>query len=539
MAKQTPFQKIESVLAKNRNGLTIQQIVDTSCGSGSFLLRAFDSLVNYETRKTKGRRKTLQAKFDDNQLGSILKRKTEILKNAMYGVDLDAKAVEITRLNLLLKLAEKRHRLPTLKENIRCGNSLIDSSEIAGLDAFKWDEEFGKIINQGGFDAVIGNPPYIRNTDLSKVDKEFYSKEYISAFKQYDIYILFFELGIKLLKDQGYLGFITSNKYIASDYGRELRDYILNNCKIISLVDVSHMKVFKDASTYPVITILQKVKSEKARRNHEIKFQKISDIADLNSESNVKLIKQSEFMKNEDNRFLEYKGDDKYKIIKKIEEDTIKIKDVFNCKRGSPKNKISIVDNKSKNSLNCIVSKDVKAYLPEVANNLFVISDKQNEEFSKEKILIPRTVLDLRAAYEAGNNFIMDRIYYLTLKENADINLKFVTGLLNSKLMDFYYKTNFESTHVGGGYLDLRGVQISSLPIKMGSDEIRNSIAKCVDRIISLKIQYGSEKNKKTNIGQKLEKELGKLNNELNDLVFRLYGLTNKERLIIENHLDN
>lgn len=83
------------------------------------------------------------------------------MKNCIFGVDLDAQAVEIAQLNLLLKLAEKRHRLPTLQENVKCGNSLIDDTLLVGDKAFKWEEQFKGILDKGGFDVIIGNPPYI------------------------------------------------------------------------------------------------------------------------------------------------------------------------------------------------------------------------------------------------------------------------------------------------------------------------------------------------------------------------------------------
>ena len=121
------------------------KILDTACGSGSFLLKAFDVICEHITKKEGT---TLQTKFEDVSGGKLLKRKTELLKNCIFGVDLDSQAVEITQLNLLLKLAEKRHRLPTLQENIKCGNSLIDDSAVAGDKAFKWKEQFKEIIDK-------------------------------------------------------------------------------------------------------------------------------------------------------------------------------------------------------------------------------------------------------------------------------------------------------------------------------------------------------------------------------------------------------
>jgi type I restriction-modification system DNA methylase subunit len=507
------------------------KILDPACGSGSFLIKAFDYLYN----NLSSSKDSKQYRIDSQGKYSI---KTEILKNNIYGVDLDQKAVEITKLNLLLKAAEKNRRLPEeIDVHIKHGNSLIDDETFAGLDAFRWEEKFKEIMDKGGFDVVIGNPPYVRNTELPDHDKEFFTKKYSSAYKQYDIYLLFFEIGLKLLKNKGYLGFITSNKFIASEYGQKLRDLILKQSRVVLLIDVSNLRIFKDASTYPVITILQKTKEEVYRKNNKIFFQKIEDISDLYSNKNITVIKQSKFMENEDNQLLEHKGNKKSDLIKKIEKNCFKIKNLFLCQRGSPKNKIKIFDSKTRESLSCIISRDVNRYCPKVSEKIFVISDLQNKIISKEKILLPRTVLSLKAAYETGNNFIMDRIYYLIPKDEIKINLKFVTGILNSKLMDFYYKIGFGTTHVGGGYLDLRGIQIVELPIKQIPESQQQPLIRLVDKMIYLNKRSNEIGDKKTSESAKIEEEIRNTDNQIDELVYKLYGLTKEEITIVEKSL--
>jgi len=516
------------------------KILDPACGSGSFLIKAFDVIEEYYKKDKNYNQKTLA---DD---GTTYSTKERILKNNIFGVDLDAKAVEIAQLNLLLKIAEKGHRLPLLQQNIKRGNSLIDDENIRKADFFKWDDRFSNIIQYDkngnlkegfGFDVVIGNPPYIRNTELSEIDKQFFNNKYLSAHGQYDIFVLFFELGIKLLKNQGYLGFITSNKFIASDYGQKLRDLILKNCKIKCLIDVSNLKVFKDASTYPVIIILQKDPEKSNREDNIIIFQRIEDINDIYSKSNVIKIKQSKFSKSSDNRFLQ-NIENKKELIDKIDKNSSKIGEIFKCQRGSPKNKIKIVNIKSKQSLDCIVSKDVNNYYSKISDKFFIISELQNKILLKEKILIPRTVLSLKAAYEEGGHFIMDRIYYLIPNEKNKLSIKFVVGLLNSKLIDFYYKINFGTTHVGGGYLDLRGTQIRQLPIKNTSLSQQCTLIQFVDKILSLNKRLSelgdnppSEKTKE------LREQIEKVTEQINEEVYKLYGITKEEQKIIEESL--
>ena len=367
-------------------------------------------------------------------------------------------------------------------------------------------------------------------------DKKYYNQNYASANKQYDIFVLFFEIGIKLLKNGGCLGFITSNKFLASDYGQKLRELLLKNCKIISLIDVSYLKIFKDASTYPVITILQKTSDEVSRKNNEILFQKIAKIADLQAKENLIKIKQSKFLESADNRLLEEVGSVKFQLIKKIDKGGRKLKEFFICQRGSPKNKIKILDERVKNSLYCIVSRDVGRYVYKISNDLFVVSDLQDEILPKAKILLPRTVLSLKAAYDEGGNFIMDRIYYLIPKKDEKIDLKFVTSILNSKLIDFYYKLNFGTTHVGGGYLDLRGTQIVELPIKI-IPEYEQQIIKLVNKMLSLNKRLNEIGDKKTDERYKIEEEIKRTDAEIDELVYKLYGITESEKKIIEESL--
>ena len=131
------------------------RVLDPACGSGSFLIKAFDILNEHHARKDKNyNQKTLAGE------NIAYSAKERILKNNIYGVDLDKQAVEIAQLNLLLKIAEKGHRLPLLQENIKNGNSLIDDHNIAGDKAFNWQQQFKSVMSEGGFDVVIGNPPY-------------------------------------------------------------------------------------------------------------------------------------------------------------------------------------------------------------------------------------------------------------------------------------------------------------------------------------------------------------------------------------------
>ena len=149
------------------------KLLDPACGSGSFLIKAFDVFDEYYKKDIKDYGQT---QLDKQRIDIPFTKKAKILQDNIFGVDLDKQAVEIAQLNLLLKIAEKGHRLPLLEQNIRRGNSIIDDAGIVGQKAFRWEKEFDNILKEGGFDVIIGNPPY--GAELSKVDREYIKSRY-------------------------------------------------------------------------------------------------------------------------------------------------------------------------------------------------------------------------------------------------------------------------------------------------------------------------------------------------------------------------
>lgn len=245
---------------KDPDALESLAVLDPACGSGSFLIRAYETLLEHEAART-------------NQTVDMLPRqeREHILQHNIYGVDLDEQAVEIARLNLLLRMVREEEQLPPLVNNVLQGNSLISGSE-ADLkpyfaDAWEekhplnWDATFRQVIEQGGFDVVIGNPPYIRIQTLPELDRDYYRAKYRSAHGSFDIYVLFIEKALALLKDGGRLGFITSGKFLKSEYGRKLIGLLQAEATVEEIVDLSAQQVFGDATTYPIILIARKGKN--------------------------------------------------------------------------------------------------------------------------------------------------------------------------------------------------------------------------------------------------------------------------------------
>jgi len=257
------------------------RILDPACGSGSFLLGAYQVLLNWYRDYYSDNDPQAWAKFEEPPIAcatdgswklTTAERK-RILLDHIYGVDIDTQAVEVTKLSLLLRVLEgeknlvlfhNERALPDLASNIKCGNSLIgpdfyesqpfatfDEEERFRINAFDWHTEFPHIFKDGGFDAVIGNPPYVRQEGI--VDsKDYYRGRYSSYCGGADLYVYFVERSLASLKQGGYFSFIIANKWLRTEYASRLRSLLLGH-EIEELVDFGDLPVFRGATAYPCI----------------------------------------------------------------------------------------------------------------------------------------------------------------------------------------------------------------------------------------------------------------------------------------------
>jgi len=309
----------ELLKQKTPREVAMLRICDPACGSGSFLLGAYQYLLDWhrdwyieklvpvlidhsatspevrallpepvgsgKTAKKEGMYELPVYKTSNGE-GSKLRsgwklttaERKRILLNNIYGVDIDTQAVEVTKLSLLLKVLEEESEenvskqlkltaeraLPSLHHNIRCGNSLVapdyfdykqahpfNMEERKRINAFDWKAEFPQVTAAGGFDAVIGNPPYVRQESL-KEQKEYFQSRYAVYQGTADLYAYFIEKGISLLRDGGIFSYIVANKWMRANYGKPLRKFLLTK-QIEEIVDFGDLPVFKDATTYPCI----------------------------------------------------------------------------------------------------------------------------------------------------------------------------------------------------------------------------------------------------------------------------------------------
>lgn len=223
-------------------------IVDPACGSGAFLVAAFD-LLAAEYRRVADRLAELGETVDFDPFDEIVTRN-------LYGVDLNPESVEITRLALWLKTARRQHRLQNLEATIQVGNSLVDDPAFSDRP-IDWPAAFPDVFGRGGFDVVIGNPPYVR-MELIKPVKPYLEKHYVVAADRADLYAYFFERGVKLLKDGGRLGYISSSTFFRTGSGENLRTFLGDRVAVEAVVDFGDLQIFEGVTTYPAIVTLRK-----------------------------------------------------------------------------------------------------------------------------------------------------------------------------------------------------------------------------------------------------------------------------------------
>ena len=522
-------------LAKDKKfDLKNVKILDPACGSGSFLMKAFDYLVTLDKKKNG---EVDQTKFDLSGASASYGRKVEILKNNIFGVDLDPKAVEIAQLNLLLKAAEKKHRLPTLQENIKVGNSLIDDPAIAGNRAFKWEEQFNEIIADGGFDVVIGNPPYIPIESFSDKDKEYYFSKYKSPYRKFDTVILFVEKGLSLLKEGGLISFIVPLTWQTGENYAKFRQVIFSQCNLKCLLNLP-FDVFPDAYVDTGIFILEK---KKTRKNKFIAYayDKKTIISKIENIPSQKI--EQEFVDSDPekkvftNRFI-------YTMLNKIKNDSIPLGDISDSCQGIVVSKFPISTTKLNDYYKKLLTKGAgNRYVFEIEEVKYIDYSKAMtlyKYYSVPRIFIRRIInrKNRLMAFLYAEPLITKKDYNPFILTSEEYKLEYLLGLINSKLFSYIYiyssalatKDDFRQTTLA---------EIRKLPVKKANLNSQEKIASKVKNITELNELLLAIKNKQTDQKAQLEKEIQRLDNEIDEEVYKLYGITDEEKKIIEDSL--
>ncbi|MBK9220679.1 MAG: N-6 DNA methylase [Saprospiraceae bacterium] len=594
------------------------KIVDPACGSGSFLIGAYQFLLDwhrqYYTSNSKPSKGTKNNPLtpEGNLTTSEKKR---ILLNNIYGVDIDVNAVEVTKLSLLLKCMEgetnasisnqlrmfNERVLPTLDDNIKDGNSLIDTDFYASqldfgdekkIKPFNWQKSFLEVFKMGGFDVVIGNPPYVRQ-ELIGVFKNYFESHYKVYHGMADLYSYFIERGIGLLNDDGIFGIIVANKWMRSNYGEPLRKW-LKQQNIYEIIDFGDLRVFESATTYPCILIASK--SDKNINNINITNVKSLLFDSLQSyiQENRRIILKDKL----DDAGWNLGSETESNLLIKLKQNSVPLGDYVKGKiyRGvlTGLNEAFVIDEATKEQLvkedkrsdeiikPFLAGRDVKRYqqpqskkylifakrginidqYPAIKNYLqqfkkqltpkpkdykgedwpgrksgsykwYEIQDAVDyyKEFEVSKIIVPAIVKSASYTFDSAGFYSNDKTSIIPIDD------KFLLGVISSKCLDYFLKSIAATRQ--GGYFEYKPMYVLKLPIRIidfkNKSEVQqhDEITSIVEQVLMLnnEIQSINLESKRKHIQNKIEY----CENRINEIVYQLYRLNEDEIKVIEN----
>lgn len=545
------------------------KVLDPACGSGSFLIRALEAVAE---------------KYKEFGIDGSVKR--QIILENLFGVDLDMQAVEIARLNLLINSLDSKEILPKLDNNIKNGNSL----------KINWKDEFPQVFKQGGFDVVIGNPPYIKEF----VNKEAFDGLHNSPYYQgkMDLWTMFACISVDLLKDKGVMGFIAPNNWVTNAGASIMRNKVLADGELKSFVDFGDYKVFQAAGIQTMIYIFEK---EKPSKKYEIDYLRVNDkniseekltldifgekqkieiepeklidknITFSNQESGsifdkIESKKNFEFDDDEVSNGIHHHHDAVNKDRQEILGEGFSVGDGIFVLSNEEKNKIPFTKEELKIIKPSYTTEEINKYYTDSKNKEWVIytdssfkdSNKLNsypnikshlDKFKKvitsdnapyglhrakkekffvgEKIIVPRKCKEPKFSFVDFDSYVSATFYII---KTDRLNQKYLTGILNSKLVAFWLKTKGK---MQGDNYQLDKEPLMEIPICVGSKEQQKQVIDLVDKMISFNKKL-HETLKNSNEWENLKSEIEKTDKKIGAEVYKIYGLAPKEIEIIE-----
>lgn len=538
------------------------KIVDPACGSGSFLIGAYQFLLDWHKNYYTDNGKISKGSKDnpltpDGNLTTAEKKR--ILLNNIFGVDIDVNAVEVTKLSLLLKCMEGETQasiaqqmklfnervLPTLDNNIKDGNSLVDIDfyetqldfgEEKKIKPFNWAKGFSDVFKQGGFDVVIGNPPYVMLQNLETREVfEYALRKFQSAKYKIDTYQIFTEQSIKLLKEQGLLGFITPNTFLKNIHAEPLRKYILDTTSIKEIL-LFNYSVFVAASVDTCIFILEKGKTSK---KSELKVN-ISDVAF--EVKNVSTIKQSVFADNNRTDFNLLITDIDSELLSKILKNSKPLGDFCGAYFGIQTfDRTKYVSETKKNNHYepVIDGGNIEPYYLKPSTEFVhyiptAIKSGGNETiYRQDRICIRQIGATPVATFVPANIFTLNTIYNVYLKEKNLADLKFLLGVITSKATKYFWKKN--SSDEKKTFPKIKKEAILSIPVPTINKQNKNlhdEIAKLVNQLLQLNQEKANVKL--ATQASQLQGKIDFCEDRINQIVYQLYELSAEEIKIVE-----
>lgn len=465
-------------------------ICDPACGSGAFLNAALEFL--------KAEHKTLD-ELTARMLGEAIvftDLDNSILENNLFGVDINEDAVEIAKLSLWLHTAKKGRKLSNLSNNIKCGNSLIDDPTVAGDKAFNWEEKFKSVFDEGGFDVVIGNPPYVSSkSEMHKTDfKNYWLKFYKTAVYQIDTYLLFIEKSKSIINAKGILSLIIPNAWLNNVFMAPVRKFILENMSIDNIVRTPN-STFADAN---VDTIIVKIKEFDARNYITFSSLEIDQYLEVGKKM------QSLFLEDATHLLIFRKNESYNSLIKKVERDIVELHNILSIARGVgiyhkrvghtksfiEQDPFFSTIKKDETFVPYLRGKNISRYQAIWNNDSFISYGKWLAEprepkfFDGERVLL-RQIPGKDNLYSTYLNkeFIIDQSVFIGRNEKMKFETLFLTAILNSCLMAWYFRNKYSEFDELFPKVKLQ--HFKDFPIKKVSGDCQQNLSTKADIMLS------------------------------------------------------
>lgn len=525
------------------------KILDPACGSGSFLIKAFD----YMQKNLANGEEALQHRLDSQGSYSI---KTEILKNNLFGVDLDNKAVEITKLNLLLKAAEKFRKLPKELDNHICwGNSLIEDDSVSE-HAFKWVGEF----QEGTFDVVIGNPPYVDIKQLDPKIVKYLFENYNTVENRMNLYSTFVEKSLSLLKEGGYFGFIIPNSILYNESYTKIRKLLLSNTNLKKIVRLPD-NVFEGVKIETVILIYKKTQKKKLEQCEVYLYPRDITINAIKEDNCPKITHYNQSIwETENYNFNITINPIIKKILTKIEEKNTNLIEICDFSLGlTPydkykghseqqiKNQIFHSSTKKNDTFKPLLSGenivrygifwDKKQY---ISYGNWLGAPREKRFFTNPHIVVRQIISGkpprIYAGYTDEELYNAQIGFNILSKDETKVKIRYILAILNSKLMTYHHKEKYLDP-TKNLFQKILIANAKKFPIKILPISEQDRIIHFVDKMLSLNKRLKDIGDKKTAQTAKLEEEIDRTDQEIDELIYELYGITDEEKKIIEESL--